>query len=154
MILHCPCCHARFPLQAATEDDAGRELLALLAELPAGVSRPLIGYLGLFRSKSRALQWERALRLAQEALALHPEPAVLGAALAETARAILDKRKVQGPRPLGNHNYLKAVLQSGRFDDAATDPTPDPSPRAERGLSETGSRTAAALRELEEARRG
>lgn len=123
MNLTCPCCFASFPVEAALESAAGRELMGVLAQ--AGpLARPLAAYLGCFRSATRALAWERALRLAREVLAL-VEPgasvASLQSALAETVEAMRVKRERGEARPLKNHNYLKQVLGS-------TTLTPGPSP--------------------------
>jgi hypothetical protein len=99
-------------LEAWAEDEAARELMALFAGLDAEVGRPLAHYLGLFRSRSRALSWDRALRLAREALAVHADGAVLAAALSETVEAMRQKREAGDVRPLENHNYLKKVAQT------------------------------------------
>lgn len=112
MILHCPCCQTRFSLEAAVQDSAARQLLAEVSARPLEVARPLVSYLGLFRSRSRALSWERALRLAGEVLALEADHGLLGAALSETVEAIWAKRERQPARPLTNHNYLRRVLES------------------------------------------
>jgi hypothetical protein len=115
MRLRCPVCHAEAALEALeawAEDEAARELMGLLAGLDAEVGRPLAHYLGLFRSRSRALSWDRALRLAREALAVHADGAVLAAALAETVEAMRQKREAGDVRPLENHNYLKKVAQT------------------------------------------
>lgn len=119
MQLHCPCCHARFPFEAALQDDAAREVNALLVILQPSLVRPLIAYIGLFRAAGRPLAWDRALRLMNETIALAPfaVPA-LEAALVETVAAMDEKRAQGGFKPLGNHNYLKRVLESttARFD--------------------------------------
>jgi hypothetical protein len=131
MNITCPCCHARFPLQAALEDGAARELLGILSSRPMHLSRPLASYLGLFRSASRALAWERALRLADEALALEPDGDLLGLALSETVEAIYAKREREPARPLTNHNYLKRVLETHRARRPAPKaeaPAPEPEP--------------------------
>jgi hypothetical protein len=112
MRLRCPVCHAQAALEAWAEDEAARELMGLLAGLEAEVGRPLAHYLGLFRSGRRALSWDRALRLAREALAVHADGAVLAAALAETVEAMRQKRETGDVRPLENHNYLKRVVQT------------------------------------------
>lgn len=109
----CPSCHASFSLETLAEDEALRELMALLAELPRETSRPLVLYIGLFRGKTRAPAYERQLRLAREVLALHADILLLGAALSETVEAIRAKRDSgEDNRPLKNHNYLKRVLES------------------------------------------
>lgn len=111
MQITCPHCYARFGIEAALEDDAARELMVLLADLPREIARPLVSYLSLFRSASRALAWDRALKLARESLALGDHGA-LGAALSETVEAMRAKQGDGNWRPLGNHNYLKRVLES------------------------------------------
>ncbi|WP_082007450.1 hypothetical protein [Tepidimonas taiwanensis] len=112
MRLRCPVCRAEAALEAWAEDEAARELMALLAGLDAALGRPLVAYLGLFRSRSRALSWDRALKLAREALALSSDAAVLAEALAETVEAMRVKREAGDIRPLENHNYLKRVIES------------------------------------------
>lgn len=113
MDIRCPCCHATFALEQATEDESLRELMAILADLPRDVSRPLVSYVGLFRSKTRATAYERQLRLSREALALAGDTQLVGAAMSETVEAIRAKRESgQDTRPLKNHNYLKSVLAS------------------------------------------
>ena len=111
MKLRCPVCHSSASLEAYVADDAGRELLVLLAG-SGPAFRPLVHYLGLFRSGSRDLAHDRALRLAQEALGLEPDRARLAVALSETVEAMRAKRQNGGGKPLTNHNYLKRVLES------------------------------------------
>lgn len=113
MDIRCPCCHSQFNLEHVTEDEALREMMALLADLPRDVSRPLVAYVGLFRGKTRATAYERQLRLSREALALAGDTSLVGAAMSETVEAIRAKRETgQDTRPLKNHNYLKSVLTS------------------------------------------
>ena len=82
MKLRCPVCHASNSLEAFTADDAGRELLVLLAST-GPLFRPLVAYLGLFRPASRDLSHDRALRLAREVVDLGADPRAMAAALAE-----------------------------------------------------------------------
>jgi hypothetical protein len=103
VILHCPCCHAQFSVEAIIQDEAARELLGFKAYIPSS----LWAYLSLFRSEKRALSWERALKLAKEVLELG-ETARLEAAMVETIEALRGK----GGHPLKNHNYLKRVMES------------------------------------------
>jgi hypothetical protein len=111
MNLTCPCCHAKYPLEAALDSEAAGELQLILAQ--AGpLARPLIAYLGLFRSKTRALSFDRAVRLAGEVLNLGAEPHALAAALTETIEAMRAKRDQGQIKPLANHNYLKRVLET------------------------------------------
>ena len=126
MRVRCPCCHAEYSIEQAVEDEAAREVMGLLSDLPREVSRPLAAYLGLFRSKSRALAWERALRVAREVLELHQDTAAIGAALSETVEAMRQKQDQGGWRPLANHNYLKRVLES-------VESRPQPVARLEQG---------------------
>lgn len=111
MNLTCPCCHAKYPLEASLDGEAAGELQLLIAK--AGpLARPLIAYLGLFRSKTRALSFDRAVRLGSEVLELATDPRGLAVALSETVEAIRAKRDQGQVKPLTNHNYLKRVLES------------------------------------------
>lgn len=124
MDVRCPSCHATFTLEQVTEDEALRELMGLIADLPREVSRPLASYIGLFRGKTRATAYERQLRLAREVLAMHGDTQLVGAALSETVEAIRSKRDTgEDARPLKNHNYFKRVLES-------VDARPQPAPLA------------------------
>jgi hypothetical protein len=109
MILHCPCCHAHYSIEALTQDAAARELLGMRATMPPN----LLSYLTLFRSETRALSFDRALKLAKETLQLSDNTVQLDAAMAETVESMRAKRE-QGVlgKPLKNHNYLKRVLES------------------------------------------
>lgn len=107
----CPVCHSRISLEQVCQDDAGRELLALLARLDSATGSALVSYLGLFRSASRDLANDRALKLAQEALALESTQ-WLTPALQETTEAIKAKRQAGEVKALANHNYLRSVLNS------------------------------------------
>ncbi|MCX8016635.1 MAG: hypothetical protein N2690_01840 [Rhodocyclaceae bacterium] len=104
-------CHAEAALEAWAEDEAARELMALLAAVDASLGRPLVAYLGLFRSASRALSWERALKLAREVLALDADAYRLAAALSQTVEQLRTRREAGDIRPLTGHNYLKRVLE-------------------------------------------
>ncbi|MGE4406065.1 hypothetical protein [Pseudomonas sp.] len=111
MNITCPCCHAKYSLDAALEGEAAGELQVILAQ--AGpLSRPLVAYLGMFRSKSRALSFDRAVKLARDVLELGADPRALAAALGETVEALRQKRDAGQVKPLTNHNYLKRVLES------------------------------------------
>jgi hypothetical protein len=101
MVIHCPCCHARFSLETIAQDEAARELLALRP------SPAMLAYLGLFRTPARALPFDKALKLAKTALELG-NPQHLELAMQETVNAL----RGNGGDPLKNHNYLKKVLKS------------------------------------------
>ena len=108
-LIRCPICHSRISLEALVQDEAGRELMALVAKLDTQTGAALVSYLGLFRSASRDLANERALRLARETLALSGDTERLSIALSETVEALRGKQPRQ---PLKNHNYLQKVLES------------------------------------------
>lgn len=113
MQLTCPRCSERFDLQSAVEDDSGRAMMALVMRRPA-IVRELIGYMGLFRPRTQALRWSRALALATDIeglIADHGE-AVVGHALREVIEAMRPRLSAPGWRPLGSHNYLRRVLES------------------------------------------
>lgn len=133
MILHCPLCHGQFSIEALIQDQAGRDLLVLIAK--AGhLGPPLLAYLTLFRSQKRALAFDRALRLAREVLDIPAAPEQLAAAMAETVEAL----RGRGGKPLKNHNYLKRVLESQppAAVQAAT-PAAVPAPEAAPAISKT-----------------
>ena len=108
MLGRCPVCHSQISLEAVCQDEAGRELLGILANLPGEASRALVQYLGLFRPEKRDLSNDRALRLAREVLALAPDCLRLSAVMSETVEAI---RAKSGAVPMKNHNYLRRVLE-------------------------------------------
>lgn len=110
MKYRCPICHSSNSLEAYASDEAGRELLILLAG-SGPLFRPLVHYLGCFRPATRDLAHERALRLAREVLDLGADPRALGAALAETVEALRQKRAEGDIRPLTSHRYLQKVLE-------------------------------------------
>ena len=104
----CPLCHGHLQLEAVVQDEAARAMLALLHGLPGGLGQALVSYLGLFRPERYDLTWERALRLAHEALAMEADHARLAWALAETVERIRAKGE---SRRMTNHNYLRKVLE-------------------------------------------
>lgn len=111
MKLTCPTCHTIFHLEAAMEEAAGREFAAYIVNL-GEFARPLVAYLGMFRPASRALAYERMLRMAREVMALSQDAGQLAKALSETVESLRQKRDEGDIRPLKNHNYLKRVLEN------------------------------------------
>lgn len=105
----CPVCHSHIQLEALIQDDAGSELLGLLSGLGRPLARPLVQYLGLFRPAKSDLSNARALKLAQETLAIADRDSLV-AALNDTVRSLHEKRQQGQAKPLKNHNYLKQVL--------------------------------------------
>ncbi len=104
----CPVCHSHIQLEAVIQDEAMSKLVGILSGLDAELSRPLVTYLGLFRSPKRDLANDRALKLCLEVIELTSYQHQLSAALAQTVEQI----RAKGGGPLKNHNYLKAVLES------------------------------------------
>ncbi len=153
MDIRCPCCHVAFALEQVVEDEALRELMGIITDLPREVSRPLVSYIGLFRGKSRATAYERQLRLAREVLAMHTDTLLVGVALSETVEAIRVKRESgEDSRPLRNHNYLKRVVESQQArGTGAVQVVPSPARPAAHGPV---SKTAAALAALSGRARG
>ncbi|AFJ01973.1 hypothetical protein Q7C_804 [Methylophaga frappieri] len=94
------------------QDKSASDLLALLIDLPEGVGRSLIVYMGLFRSSSRDLANDRALRLANEVLELSDDKSRLAVAMNETVQAMRIKQDEGSFKPLTNHNYLKRVIET------------------------------------------
>ena len=128
MQLTCPCCAARFALEAALGDVAAREAVAAAARLPAPLGDLVLRYIGLFRPASRALAWDRAARLLAELLEpiragrLHRHgrewiaPQAHWQRALETVLAARDSGKLR--TPLSSHGYLYEVL-TGLSDRAA-----------------------------------
>ena len=108
MLLHCPCCHAQYSIEMITQDAAARELLGMRGAMPPN----LLAYLTLFRSETRALSFDRALKLAKEAIQLSDNVLQLDAAMATTVESMRANREQGQGKPLKNHNYLKRVLES------------------------------------------
>ena len=161
MLGRCPVCHSQISLEAVCQDEAGRELLGILANLPGEASRALVQYLGLFRPEKRDLSNDRALRLAREVLALAPDCLRLSAAMSETVEAI---RAKSGAVPMKNHNYLRRVLEgmpetggalvvAGGVTGAVADPLAARLHREAKGRTAAPSATMNALAELEDLKR-
>jgi len=112
MQLNCPNCQHRFALDHASEDECARALFGLLGRIACG--RDLIAYLSLFRPRTQALRWSRALAFADDIEQLIKEygDAPVAIALRDTIDALRPKIAADG-KPLCNHNYFKRVLDSG-----------------------------------------
>jgi hypothetical protein len=149
----CPSCHAEHPLDAMLDGQAGSELMRLMADLEPVQARPLMAYLGLFRSVSRALSWDRAVRLAGEALALETDRQRLAAALSKTVTVLREK---QGPgwKPLTNHNYLAKVLNEMPAETASSVPALIEAPTTPAHNPPPKTQTGQAMMNLEALKRG
>jgi hypothetical protein len=110
-LARCPVCHSRISLDQLVQDEAGSELLGLLSKLDTQTGTALVSYLGLFRSGSRDLTNDRALKLAKEIMQIEATQ-WLTPALQETIESLREKRMNGEVKPLANHNYLKRVLES------------------------------------------
>lgn len=109
----CPICHSDIHLDQLLEDDAGRELLALIAKCKYDVARPLVAYISLFRPEKSGLSNSRAVKLIKDVFALYPQSLLLAQALSDTVQAVQNKRRnAQNIAPLTNHNYLKSVYET------------------------------------------
>lgn len=147
MRLRCPCCFAEYSAEMALDNDAARELMALLLNLERDLSRSLAAYLGLFRSKTRALAWERALRIAREVLELG-NAQLLAPALSETVETMRAKQQSEAWRPLTNHNYLKRVMETVATRPAASAVDVVPAAHVQQGAAPAPSKTAQAVARL------
>lgn len=118
MQLTCPCCFARFSIEAALTDDAARKAVAAALKLPAPLGDLILRYLAFFRPSKRALSWDRAAKLLNELV----EP-IQAARVERHGRAwpapieywrealeqMLDRRdKLQ--LPLKSHGYLFEIV--------------------------------------------
>jgi hypothetical protein len=109
---NCPICRAHLTLEALLHNEASKNLLECVMPQPDYLRLPLVSYLGLFRSKTRDLSNDRALKLAKEVLVLCDEKHILAAALDETVQAMRTKQEDGSFKQLTNHNYLKKVIQA------------------------------------------
>lgn len=111
-LTRCPICHNEINLEALIEDDSGRELLMLVSNLSYGCAKPMIAYIGLFRTQKSNLSNSRAVNLINEVLQLFQPSRHLAHALRETVNNIHAKRLTSDYKPFKNHNYLKSVYES------------------------------------------
>ena len=135
-LCRCPTCHARIDLEAVVQDEAGRELLAIMARLEPDLAKALIQYLGLFRPPKSDLTNARAVKLAEQVLCIDSSPAMQHALL-ETVQAMRAKAQEAGFKRLQNHNYLESVLASVRAKGVVERETPAPVAQ-QRQVSRTG----------------
>lgn len=138
MRITCPSCCASFSLDVALQMDASRSALMRALQMPAPLASLWAQYLGLFRSKGRALAHDRADRLMAELLPLLDAGTVVRngntrAAPLELWRAALEQMvelrnadKLQ--LPLKSHGYLLEIVFAAAERGAA---------KAERQVEET-----------------
>ena len=147
MLIHCPACGTDFPLVAALQDDAARELVGLLASEPA-LFAATINYLSLFKPAKSRLSWTRALDLTKSALELEPNRAQLAAAMIKTAEAI----RAKSGKQLKNHNYLKQVLEAPPGASLGAQASRLPCKQSCAAPASTQSKTATAVQSLNDLR--
>jgi hypothetical protein len=147
----CPICHTRISLDALAQDEAGSALLGLLAKLDTDAGAALVGYLGLFRSNTRDLANDRALKLAREVLSLGATGNV-----SQAMRQTIEQIQAKGGKPLSNHNYLKRVLEDVGIvgADLSAQTTAPEVKRANQFAPTKTSKTAQALQALEDFKHG
>lgn len=121
MQITCPCCFARYAIEAALTDDAARQAVAAALKLPAPLGDLMLRYLALFRPSKRALSWDRAARLLNELL----EPIQAGritrhgrtwAAPLDAWREAFEQmlaRRDKLTLPLASHGYLFEIVAGG-----------------------------------------
>ncbi|RKG30054.1 DUF2752 domain-containing protein [Acinetobacter guerrae] len=122
MKTRCPACGATTSLDALLgHSEASRAFLASL-KLTGELAAPLIKYLGLFRSESRDLTFERTAKILDELAAdiiakqikrghhFHPAPTAAWIWAINTIIERRDQGKLQ--LPFKNHGYLYEVLTS------------------------------------------
>lgn len=122
MKLRCPHCgHAASLLNFASEQ-AARQTVLLVADLPKPLGKPVLQYIGLFRPAQRSLSWDRTLKLLNQLktdidrgkIERHsriwpaPEPAWHNAINAMLLKADTNTLKL----PLKNHGYLYEIISS------------------------------------------
>lgn len=66
MLLTCPCCAARYCIEAGLADESARVAVAAALKMPPPLGDLTLRYLGLFRPHKHALSWDRAARLLTE----------------------------------------------------------------------------------------
>jgi hypothetical protein len=109
----CPVCHNHLNLEAIAQDEAGKELMALIAKLSPATATSCLSYIGLFRPAKSDLNNGRALRLLTDVLSLTSNQSALCQALDQTTTQLQQSRAQNSDaKPLGNNNYLKKVLTS------------------------------------------
>lgn len=117
----CPECGAQAHISAMFAEEDGKRLALIAADLPEGVGRPVLAYLGLFKPAKTALRLARAVKLAQEVTDLIAAGSVCKdersgvrrpASPAHWAAGIEQMLAQRGSLslPLETHGYLRAVV--------------------------------------------
>lgn len=142
MRVTCPLCGALFDLIQALEDKDGRQWVALLAELPPNVIKPLIRYLHLFKPDKRTLRWARMLKLTRELVPMIKDAqltrnrltyVVPPSAWAEAMETLVDNPPPTLQLPLKGNGYLLGMLANGAEQRAAGEERQQEEERRHRG---------------------
>lgn len=120
MRVTCPSCCASFSLDVAIQMDASRSALLQALHMPAPLAGLWAQYLGMFRSKSRALAHDRAERLMRELVPMLDSQTVTRNGLTRPAsldvwRAALEqmvelRNADKLTLPLKTHGYLLEIV--------------------------------------------
>lgn len=150
MRVTCPSCGAMHELEGLVSDKVAREVMRLLAPLPAEVGQPLIGYLGLFRPAKGGLTWRKTQQLLDELAPMILEETVAhrGRSLrapisvwAEALHRLLDRRDRLSLPMTDNGYLLTAVVDLADKHDAAAERAREDKLREGRHRSSTDDRT-------------
>lgn len=109
-MISCPHCNTTLNLEQLSEDKSARQVLGLLSR--RAEMAYLCAYLGLFKPRKQALRWTRYQSLLEDLLNRWGNDPRLARALADTVEALRERRQQDNWRPLKDHNYFKAVLES------------------------------------------
>lgn len=112
MRISCPSCGAQYSLDTAIQMDAAREALMRALQMPAPLARLWAQYLGLFRSGSRVLAFDRAERLMAELLPMLDSQTVTRNGLTRPAPLAIWQAALEQMVDLRNADKLKLPLKS------------------------------------------
>lgn len=117
MKLICPSCGAVHSAEAWQNDPVARQCLIQVGALPHDIGTRCFGYLALFRSLGRSLQWKKVLRLIAELRELTTLPYIqwekrVARPNSAGAWGVAMDRVIENPPkrlPLKTHGYLRAI---------------------------------------------
>ena len=122
MKLRCPACGHSADLLDFANEQAARQVVLMVADLPKSLGRLTLRYLGLFKPTQKSLSWERTLKLLQpikadiEAARIERHGRIWAAPEAYWLHAfttVIEKAETQTLKlPLKNHGYLYEVISS------------------------------------------
>jgi len=145
----CPKCHGNIHLEDVVQDESASKLLALVADLDRIPGRVLVSYMTLFRSTSRDLTFDRALRIANEVMELAPIEQ-LAPAMVNVVEQMRNKQATGGFKPLTNHAYLRKVIESAAGTGVVEGNIEELPAEARNSKSDKRSRVSAALMDIKD----